>query len=265
MGTRFIPFIGTTGSFDINMFSLLNSFVLATAIQSVYGQFFGGGGSTFGGGFNGFGCGSYLPTVGNECYQPETGKGTVVCVATGSSVYANVGYYGDYNAYLATDGNLSPGNSGFYHSNLEPYPALRIELRKIDNSDYEPKDVARVEIYQRCDANELYHRTTFDIKWTDDPTDPAKAVVPSPRLVGGKYCGNTQQTFFTGGTKFIVPCAVPAAAAKQIWIQKTTLHSQGNGWPNYNGNQWNSYSGNAPAQNSNWPVAFLMINEVVLY
>lgn len=62
------------------MFSLLNSFLLATAIQSVYGQFFGGGGSTFGGFGNGFGCGSYLPTVGNECYQPETGKGTVVCV-----------------------------------------------------------------------------------------------------------------------------------------------------------------------------------------
>ena len=62
------------------MFSLLNSLLLATAFQSVYGQFFGGGGSTFGGGFNGFGCGSYVPTVGNECYQPETGKGTVVCV-----------------------------------------------------------------------------------------------------------------------------------------------------------------------------------------
>ena len=38
-------------------------------------------------------------------------------------------YYGDYNAYLATDGQLSPGNSGFYHSNLEPYPALRIALK----------------------------------------------------------------------------------------------------------------------------------------
>ena len=68
------------GCFDINMFSILNSFILATAFQSVYGQFFGGGGSTFGGGFNGFGCGSYLPTVGNECFQPETGKGTVICV-----------------------------------------------------------------------------------------------------------------------------------------------------------------------------------------
>ena len=188
-----------------------------------------------------------------------------ILLATGSSVYANVGYFGDYNAYLATDGQLSPGNSGFYHSNLEPYPALRIELRKPDNSDFEPKDVSRVEIYQRCDANELYHQTAFDIKWTDDPTDPAKAVVPSPRLVGGKYCSTTRQTFFTGGTKFIVACAVPAAAAKQIWIQKITLHSHGGGWPNYNGNPYNSYSGNAPAQNSNWPVAFLMINEVVLY
>ena len=61
------------------MLSIFNALLLATAFQSVYGQFFGGGGG-FGGGFGGFGCGSYLPTVGNECYQPETGKGTVVCV-----------------------------------------------------------------------------------------------------------------------------------------------------------------------------------------
>ena len=52
--------------------------------QSAYGQFggFGGfGGGGFGGGFNGFGCGAYLPTVGYECYQPETGKGTVACAS----------------------------------------------------------------------------------------------------------------------------------------------------------------------------------------
>ena len=61
------------------MLSILNALLLATAFQSAYGQFFGGGGG-FGGGFGGFGCGSFLPTVGNECYQPETGKGTVVCV-----------------------------------------------------------------------------------------------------------------------------------------------------------------------------------------
>merc|ERR1719281_2440491 len=112
------------------MLSILNVLLLAAAFQSAYGQFFGGGGG-FGGGFGGFGCASYLPTVGNECYQPETGKGTVICVAYGSSVYRNQGYNGDYNAYLATDGQLSPGNSGFYHSNLEPYPALRIALKTI--------------------------------------------------------------------------------------------------------------------------------------
>jgi len=246
------------------MFAILNTLLFLTGIQSVFGQFFGGGGG-FSGGFNGFGCGASIPTVGYECYVPETGKGTVICVSTGSSVYANAGFFGDYNAYLATDGQLTPGNSGFYHSNLEPYPWLKIQLRKPDNSDFEPKDVSRVVIYQRCDANELYHQTQFDIKWTDDPADAAKAVIPSPRLVGGKYCGTTRQVFFTGGTQFTVPCAVKAAAAKEIYIQKTTLHSHGGGWPNYNGNQWNSYSGNAPAQNSNWPVAFLMINEVVLY
>jgi len=248
------------------MLSILNTLLLATAFQSAYGQFFSGGGfGGFGGGFNGFGCASYLPTVGYECYQPETGKGTVICVSQGSSVYRNAPYYGDYNAYLATDGQLSPGNSGFYHSNLEPYPALRIQLRKPDNSDFEPKDVNRVEIYQRCDANELYHQTAFEVKWTDDPTDNAKAVIPSPRLVGGKYCSTTNQVFFTGGTKFLVPCRATATAAKEVWIQKTTLHSHGGGWAGYNGNQWNAYTGNAPAQNSNLPVAFLMINEVVLY
>ena len=63
------------------MLSILNTLLLATAFQSAYGQFFGGGSfGGFGGGFNGFGCASYLPTVGYECYQPETGKGTVICV-----------------------------------------------------------------------------------------------------------------------------------------------------------------------------------------
>ena len=160
---------------------------------------------------------------------------------------------------------MSPGNSGFYHSNLEPYPALRIQLRKPDNSDFEPKDVNRVEIFQRCDANELYHQTAFDIKWTDDPTDNSKAVIPSPRLVGGKYCATTRQVFFTGGTQFTVMCQPKAVAAKDLYISKTTLHSHGNEWPGYAGNQWNSYTGSAPAQNSAWPVAFLMINEVTLY
>ena len=61
------------------MLSILNSLLLAAVFQNAYGQFFGGGGG-FGGGFGGFGCGSYLPTVGNECYQPETGKGTTICV-----------------------------------------------------------------------------------------------------------------------------------------------------------------------------------------
>ena len=63
------------------MFSIVDTFFLAMAFQSAYGQFFGGGGGFgFGGGFNGFGCGAFVPTVGNECLQPETGKGTVVCV-----------------------------------------------------------------------------------------------------------------------------------------------------------------------------------------
>ena len=194
----------------------------------------------------------------------------VLCIlARGSSTYTNPGYYGDYNAYQATDGQLTPGNSGFFHSNLEPYPWLQIRLRKPDNSAPEPKPITRVVIYQRCDANELYHSTNFEVKIAESgaETDPTKQVIPQPRLVGGKFCGTTRQVFFTGGTQFTVPCTPTTAAAdaEEVWIQKTTLHSHGGGWPNYAGNQWNSYTGNSPAQNSNWPVCFLMINEVVLY
>ena len=146
---------------------------------------------------------------------------------------------------------------------MEPYPSLRIQLRKPDDTDFEPKPITRVVIYQRCDANELYNRTDFEVKISEDPADAAKAVVPGPKLIGGLYCGRTSQTFFTGGTQFTVPCVAPASttAAKQVWIRITTLHSHGGGWPNFAGNQWNSYTGNAPAQN----VAFLMINEVTLY
>ena len=88
-------------------------------------------------------------------------------------------------------------------------------MRKPDNSDYEPTNVNRVEIYQRCDANEFYLQTTFDVRWSKDPTDNAKAVIPSPRLAGGKYSGTTCQVFFTGGTKFLVPCRTTATATKE--------------------------------------------------
>ena len=188
-----------------------------------------------------------------------------IILATSSSVYRHAPYYGDYNAYLAVDGFLSPGNSGFFHSHLETYPWLKIAIKLIDNSDYKAKAINRVQIYQRCDANELYHQTNFLVMVTDDPA--AKAIIPTPRLSGGSAtCGTTQTFQMTGGTNFIVPCAgAPLAGIKEVAIQKTTMHSHGSGWPGYNGNQWNSYTGSAPAQNSNWPVCFLMINEVVLY
>ena len=64
---------------DIKMFAILKTLLFLTGFQSAFGQFFGGGGG-FGGGFNGFGCGASIPTVGYECYVPETGKGTVICV-----------------------------------------------------------------------------------------------------------------------------------------------------------------------------------------
>jgi len=243
------------------MISISTVLILLTSSHIAIGQYFGTGG-----GFGGFGCGGQVQHFGSECYQPKTGQGVVVCVAQGSSQYTNAPFFGDYGSYLAVDGQLSPGNSGFYHSNLEGYPWLKIQLRKPDNSDYEPQDITRVVIYQRCDANELYHQTAFEIKWSEDVTDaPAKAVIPTPRLVGGKYCATTRQVFFTGGTQFTVICQPKAVAVQEIYISKTTLHSHGNGWPGFAGNQWNSYTGSAPAQNSAWPVAFLMINEVTLY
>lgn len=210
-----------------------------------------------------FGCGHSLPTRGNQCHMMSQDN-TVFCKATGSSVYTAPSY-GIYGAYTAVDGQLSPGNSGFFHSSLESYPWLKIELVEPDQITPAPqgKDVNRVEIYQRCDANELYHQAAFDIRGTDDPVKTP--LYANPRLTGGRVCSTTTQMFFTGGTKFTVPCPTPIVAAKEIWIQKTTLHSHGAGWPNYNGNRWNSWTGNSPAQNSNSPVAFLMINEVVLY
>lgn len=133
---------------------------------------------------------------------------------------------------------------------------------KPDLSDFEPKDITRVHVYQRCDANELYHQTGFDIRVNDG--DPG-TVYPAPRLIGGKVCGTRTFGFFFGGTSFTVPCAAKIPAAKEVWIQKTTLHSHGAGWPNYGNGQWNGWNPGSPAQNSNVPAAFLMINEVVLY
>ena len=144
---------------------------------------------------------------------------------------------------------------------MEPYPTLKIEFKNRDFTAYEPVTVNRVQIYLRCDAMELYHRTNFEIRVNDgNPGD----VYTSPRLTGGKICG-TSSGLNNGGTSFTVPCAEPIANVTEIWIQKTSLHSHGSGWPNFNGNRWNSWTGNSPAQNSNAPLAFLMVNEVVVY
>jgi hypothetical protein len=237
---------------DINMQSMYLLLLVLGLSKCAQSQFFG---------FNGFGCGQNPPTNGNQCHTAKQDS-TVFCRATGSSTYRHAPYYGDYNAYLAVDGQLSPGNSGFYHSALEPYPWLKIELLKPDQTP-EKQTVNRVEVYQRCDANELYHQTHFDIRGTEDQA--ATPLYAGPRLTGGKVCATTSQYFFTGGTKFTVPCPTPIADAKEVWIQKTTLHSHGAGWPNFNGNRWNAPRQGSPAQNSNWPVCFLMINEVVLY
>ena len=68
-------------------------------------------------------------------------------LATASSVHANVPFLRDYGAYYAVDGQLSRGNSGFFHFDLEGYPWLRIQLKLPDDSDFEPQDTSRVIIY----------------------------------------------------------------------------------------------------------------------
>ena len=55
-----------------------------------------------------------------------------------------LGYWGRNNEWLAMDTSISPGNTGFYHSNQEPYPALTITLRTIsqrtvDNSSFQKR------------------------------------------------------------------------------------------------------------------------------
>ena len=185
-------------------------------------------------------------------------------VATGSSTYGWFGYYGDYQAFNAIDGQLSPGNSGFFHSNYEAYPWLKIEITDAAGA-LSAKTINRVQIYQRCDANEIYHQTSFVVLGAKD----VGGVIPTPRLqlngANGLACGQTTQWFFTGGTNFAVVCAAPIAAIKEVWIQKMTLHSHGAGWPGFAGGRWNTYTGSAPAQNANVPAAFLMINHVVIY
>ena len=61
----------------IKMSTIFTAFILFAVFQSVFGQFYGTGGGYAG---YGFGCGQQVQHFGSECYQPETGKGTVVCV-----------------------------------------------------------------------------------------------------------------------------------------------------------------------------------------
>ena len=69
--------------------------LLINGFQCVFGQFAGGGGG-FGGGFFGFGCGASVPTIGNECYFPETGKGTVICVGKYNVTFLNISCSGKH-------------------------------------------------------------------------------------------------------------------------------------------------------------------------
>ena len=154
--------------------------------------------------FTDYRCESFVPsTEGNECYQPATGRGEVMCVATGSTVYQDPYGFGNYDASLAVDGQISTGNSGFYHSNLEHYPYLRIQFRKPDDSDYfAPIDLSKVVIHQRCNyAEEVYHQTQYEIRYTTkkDLDNYGQRVHANSKLFGGKLCAITSPVLITGG------------------------------------------------------------------
>ena len=106
---------------------------------------------------------------------------------------------------MAVDGALSPGNSGFFHSNLELYPWLRVDFVEEDlETKYEKKPITlrRVQVYQRCDAHELYHRTNYQIHGDEmKDKDTVYDVSPKP-LSGGRICATTSQMFSTGGMVF---------------------------------------------------------------
>ena len=155
------------------------------------------------------------PSSLNQCYitSDAVKMWKVRCHASASSVYPH-GYFNEqgrfdfYSPHLAVDGLLAPGNTGFFHSNIQPYPWLKIEFRQPEKFPgsagplpaFEPINLHRVEIYQRCDANELYHQTTYEIRYeTQKDIDIGNGVVPLPRLHGGKICATTNQVFFTGG------------------------------------------------------------------
>ena len=165
--------------FDVTMFTIFIALLLFTSSRTILRHFGGIGGDARGSGF-----GEQAQHFGSECYHAKTCIGVVVSfgkitaffakffldqvsytikspktnfnniffifiLAAGVSVYANVSFLGDYDAYHAVDGRLSPENSDFFHSDLEVDPCLRIQLKLPDNSDFEPHDILEVVMYQR--------------------------------------------------------------------------------------------------------------------
>lgn len=210
-------------------------------------------------------------TYANQCYQPETGKGTVICKAEASSEYWGIPH-GVFSAAHAVDGSFAQGNDGFYKSQLELYPTLRIQLRKPDDSDFTLFDpvVKRVEIYLRCDANMIFEQAIYEVRMSVDPTDNVEAVIHAPRLKGGIFCGRTVYNIGKHGGKLTINCDPETRDKyiKEVWIQKMVI-GPNSIYPTFNQNQWNSYTGKpADKTKTNFvgvSPTTLEINEVLIY
>lgn len=255
------------------MGSFCQILLLVAFCGNTFAQYYGNGGYNYYGGYGGPSCSQSLPNVmGDWCValtaeqDPAT---AIMCFAIPSSVYQDPNHIGDYGPWNAVDGYLAPDNSGFFHSNYDTYPWLIIQFFDAAVSPPVAKEgstdpgITHIDVYQRCDANELYHRTQFDAWYGEE--HGKISTFNSPLLSGGKRFGVQNVQMYTSGTKFTISAAnrMAVKTAKEVGIQKRTLHSHGRGWPNYNGNNMNRYSGNAPAQNSNVPAAFLMVNEII--
>ena len=121
--------------------------------------------------------------------------------------------------------------------------------------------VGTIVLVTRCDANSLYHYTQLRAMVSAAAgTIQAYAGAYGP-ITTGTLCGDWGGACFTGCCQVSITCAT-AAVQQELSVQKLTLHSYGGGWPNYGSGIWNQWSGNSPAQNSNVPANFLMINEI---
>lgn len=235
---------------------ILSVTLVTLLVGDALGQYYGG--NPFYGGT------PSAPVLPTQCFTKKQDS-SAFCRAQGSCEYQgyNYGFTGPYSDDFAVDGMIVPWNSGFFHSCYCTYPWLKVTFYNANFAAVTAlaDPVKAVVVTQRCDANSIYHYTQFESRWSPDEHGIG-AFGGCNRLTAGNVCGIYSGVMFAGCSQFQIACAAPAAAAKEFSLQKLTLHSHGQGWPNYGSGQWNAWSGNSPAQNANVPASFLMVNEI---